>query len=687
MLRTHRLACALGCALVLTIAAPSADAARKRKAKAKPAAEAHAPACTDFYAFANEAWLKANPLPSGVPSLSAMQQLEQRARGQQMALLDAAMASPQEGTQRWLGDFWASGLDEAAIERAGATPIAPLLERVEKIRRAKDIPGVIASLHASGIPAAFRFGADIDLDAPGRHIGYFSQGGLGLPDPGFYTRTDAETRQLLGRYNGYVQKILTLAGTPADKAAAEAQLVIDLETRLARAARPLADLRDARANYAPVATSSLDKTWRRLQLTEFLETQGVSADTVSIAHPAYFEALDGLVGSLKPAQWKAWLRWRVADAMAPYLARAWRDAHFEFHGRVLAAETAPAQRRDAVLDAVNRFAGPVLGGEYARRQLMPAATTRATEITSNVRRALETAIESDPRLGAPAKAEAKAKLAALRVDIGAPPSDMGATAAGLPALERASFGGNVLKASAWRHAAEMRRIGTSGADRANNVLPQQPVLAYDVPNNRLVATAAVLQAPVLDPNADPASQHGAFGALVGRELVHAIDGKGRFIDAQGRPRDWWTPAEAAAWDSLASRITGQYGNRPVPQAPSTRLDGQRVRDVALADQAGLELAWKAFDMAQPGTDRNARQAFFLAWARLWPQQLAPEAASLFATSAWPPGAWRANGPLINMSGFGDSFGCKAGAPMQANAEQRIVLWPAIAPVAAGGKGK
>ncbi|MBM7093444.1 hypothetical protein JTP67_34045, partial [Streptomyces sp. S12] len=210
-------------------------------------------------------------------SVSALDTLAGNARRQQLELLNTAMSAPQGNVQKLLGDFWASGLDEAAVERDGSQPIAPLLGRINAIKKSKDIPASIAALHQVGIPVLFNFGADIDLKDLERHIGYFSQGGLGLPDPAYYTRTDNDTRQLLAQYNVYVQKILTLTGTPKDKLAAESQLVIDLETRLARASKPLSALRDPVANYAPVATASLGKTYKRLQLGDFLKAQGVSA--------------------------------------------------------------------------------------------------------------------------------------------------------------------------------------------------------------------------------------------------------------------------------------------------------------------------------------------------------------------------------------------------------------------------
>jgi putative endopeptidase len=297
----------LTCALLLTLIAgaiaPDATAAKKKAAKSRASAVAAPAACTDFHAYANASWLKSNTLLPDVSSLSAMEQLGDHARQQQIDLLNAAMTAPQGNVQKLLGDFWASGLDEAAVERDGANPVAPLLGRINAIRKAGDVSAAIAALHQVGIPVVFNFGADVDLNDLNRHIGYFSQGGLGLPDPAYYTRSDADTRRLLGQYNGYVQKILVLTGTPAEKAAAEAQQVIDLETRIAQASRPLPDLRNPRTNYAPVAVDGLAKSYRKLQLAEFLKAQNVCDDSVSLAIAQVFAQLDALVAGLRPAQW------------------------------------------------------------------------------------------------------------------------------------------------------------------------------------------------------------------------------------------------------------------------------------------------------------------------------------------------------------------------------------------------
>lgn len=664
------LACALAFALI-AVHAPADAAPRK---KAAPTARSSAPnACTDFYAHANRGWLETNLLTPGTTSVSALGQMTLRARQQQIDLLDTAMQAPQGQVQKLLGDFWASGLDEAAVERDGANPVAPLIARINAIRKPKDVAPAIAALHQVGIPVAFHFGADVDLADTSRHIGYFSEGALGLPDPAFYSRTDAGARGVMERYRAYVTKILTLAGSQPTQVAAETQSVIDIESRIAQASRPLAGLQDPRSNYAPVPTAGLAKQFRGLQLGEFLKAQGVTDDQVSMANPALFTLLDTLAAGLPPTQWQAYLRFRVGDAMAPYLSKPWRDASFDFRGRVLAGQVAPAQRQQAVLDAINLAAGPMLGREYVARYLPAPSRMNAEQIAGQVRNALSAAIDRDMRLGPAARTEAKAKVAALKIEIGAPRRDLDYT---VQPMGRGSFGSNMLIASTWRHREEMRRIGRGNADRRWDVLPQEPALVYDVPQNRLIVTAAMLQPPVLDTLQPLAAQYGAYGALVGHELSHVIDTRGRLINARGEAHDWWTPAETAGWSTLASRMAGQASVQPYPELAGVKLNGALVDDVLIADQAGIELAQAAFQQAQPGAPKEVWQAFYQGWAHLWPERLGVDVATeRAATSTYPPGRWRTNLPLMNQPMFATAFTCKAGTPMQPAAAQQVRLWP------------
>jgi putative endopeptidase len=690
-LRALALSTGLAAAAAMLASMP-AGAATKRAPAKQPAI---APACQDFYGQANADWLKANMLVAGTGLQSALGELADRAHQQQFDMLDEDMRGAQGGVAKLLGDFWASGLDEAAVERDGANPIAPLLSRIDSIRRTKDVPAAIAALHQVGIPVLFNFGPDVDLDDMTRHIGYFSQGGLGLPDPAYYTRTDADAKALFDRYRDYVGKLLTLAGTRPERLQADVQAVVDLETRIAQASRPLSLLRDPRENYAPLAIAGLDRQFRHLQLQAFLQAQGVADDSVSLANPQLFAQLDTLVDGLKPDQWKAYLRYQVAAAMAPYLSKAWRDVDYGFRGTVLRGETAPAPRREQVLAAMNLAAGPMLGHEYAARYLPADARVRAQEIAVQVRDALGRGIERAAWMTPPTREQAKAKLAQLKIEVGVPARDLDYT---VQPMGRGSFGGNMLIASTWRHREEMKRIGRGNADRRWPVLPQQPALAYDPAQNRLIVTAAMLQAPVFDLAREPAANYGAFGALVGHELTHGFDGIGRNVDATGAVRDWWTPADATAWESVLSAVSVQYGAYPWPGLPGTFVAGAQTRVEDAADIAGVELALDAMQAslpaaapspvgaspapakksaqpAPPDPAQVAKQFFYQGWARLWAQQMSADVAQrLAATDVHAPGQWRANGPLANDPGFGAAFSCAAGTPMQRAAPQQIKVW-------------
>ena len=661
------LAIALGISLATLVPTHDAFAAKKKAARA-PAVSAQ---CSDFYDATNAGWLKANPVPQ-TGATTALGQLVDRSRQQQRELLDAAMKAPQGNVQKLLGDFWASGLDEAAVEADGSNPIAPLLTRINAIKKAKDVPASIAALHQVGIPVAFNFGPDVDLKALDRHIGYFMQGGMGLPDPAFYTRTDADTVALMGRYRNYVKQILALTGTPAAKLDAESQAVIALETELARNAQSLAGINNPFNNYAPISTKELNSRYRNLQLDAFLKAQGVDDDLVSLADPGLFKQLDGMVTKLKPDQWKAYLRWRVGDSMAPYLSKAYRDAEFEFRGRVLRGETLPPQRWEDVLDAINVAAGPMVGREYASRYLSAEDRRQAAWIVDKVREVQIEAVKNSSWMSAEAKTEAQAKLAALKIEIGTPLRDLDYS---VQPMGRGSFGGNMLIASTWRHREEMKRIGKGNADRRWDVLPQQPSLAYDLAQNRLIVTAAILQGPVFNAKADAADKFGSFGGLVGHELTRAIDAKGALVDAKGELRSWWTPADKTAWTLLGSRVAAQYSAYDFPGVKGAKVNGALTQEENLADIAGLELAWAAYTAQEPKAKQAQQQGFFRAWSALWAQQLSPnEAVRRLTADIRAPGLWRSNGTLANLPAFGATFSCKAGQPMQRSEAEQIKVW-------------
>jgi len=684
-----RIPCFLLAALVF-LTSPDADAQRRRAAK-PPTPPPIPTACIDFHQDTHREWLAAHPSISGMPTLSALGDMRAHARSQQQALLDELMSDPRNAAQQRLGALWASGLDEAAIEADGLTPIAPLLAQINAIRRASDVPPVLAALHQVGIDAGFSFSAQPDPDGSGLLMATLSEGGMGLPDPDYYLRADAQTRNLLAHYTLYVQQILHLTGTPEAALRAQMTEVLNLETRLARHSRPLAAMRDGAPDDDASGDTDADqpqrplridvieanRRYRSLQLPAFLKALDVHAAQIVVSNPALLPALNRFVAGLKPEQWKIYLRYQLARAMASFLTRDFREATFTFYSQFLSGRSIPApSRRIEVLAATNILLGPELAHEYMARYLEPDSIDAATRIATHVRQALQRGIEHNLWMSQSSKTEAHAKLEALKIEIGAPGTGLDDAPDGLPTLTGGGFGRYALTVFRWRVARDLRRIGHSDTSANDwDVLPQEPMLAYDLLRNRLIVSAAALQPPIFDPAADLPAQYGSYGALVGRELSRAVDHHGRWIDASGHWRSWWTDADNAAWEALLARVAAQYSLWSWPNTPGVKIDGERSAGDNIADIAGIELAFMALEADQSALDDPARNLFFRSWAGLWREQTSPEAALYNASiQRHVPGQWRSNGPLSNHPAFARTYRCPPVADMTRPADEQIAIW-------------
>lgn len=661
---------------LLLLAVDSTAAATKSKPKQKKASQ-YAPIvsglpCSDFYAQVNGEWLKAHPAPAA-GSVSAFDALRANARAQQRALLEDLAREPHGDADRALGTLWTDGMNEAAIEAAGAAPLQPLFDRIGKVSKPKDLPGVIADLHAAGVPVLFNFSADVDLKDFDRQLGYANQGGLGLPDPDYYTRTDTDTRALLGRYRTYVEAILRLSGTPADKVSIASSWVLSIEMQLAQASLPLVQLRDPNNAYLPVTVRDLQKAYPNLAFDKFLRAQHADDDHVSLAHTGFFQAADRLLASVPVEQWQAYLRFHTANALAPYLSRGFQDAHFQLYDRVLDGDQQPQPRAVMVLDAVDRALGETMGHAYAERYLPQAAKDSAIRVADGVRAAMKHALEHNAWMDAPTRAAALAKLDKLRIEVGE--SSRKASVAGL-ALGGGSFAADMLAAAAWSHQRDMAAVGKRTSERRWPVLAQVPDVSYDLVQNRVVVTSAFLQSPLFDAGADSAQQYGALGSLLGHQLHYAFDSKGRTIDADGQLRDWWTPLASASYEQRTAPIIAQYDGYAAVGA--VKVNGRQTRDENLADLAGVELALDAFKASTPSQPiakdaLTSVRRFFEAYAEVWQRSAATDTLTAeVSTSIQAPAKYRVNGPLANLAEFGQSYACKAGQPMQSTTP--VSIW-------------
>ncbi len=633
------------------------------------------PACRDFYQYANGGWLNATPVPPGRESIGTFDVLIERNRAQQEALLQEILQQPKSELDGIIADFVASGFDEAGVEAAGLGPVAALLAEVDALAKPKQLPQLLARWHARGIPVALRFDAGDDLKSPDQVIAYATQGGLILPDRDYYLRQDADARELLGHYRGYVQTLLGLAGST--NAEADSARALTMEIRLATASLDLLQLRDPNNSYRPIETRELNKRYPAMRWNDFLKAQGVGKlKALSLAPASFFDVLEKMLAQTPLDDWKPYLKLQVLDAMAPYLGSAFVGAHDQFHGALLRGQAAPPDRTRRVLAAADLALGDAIGQRFVERYLPEPAQVAAAQVVDDVRAALRQRLSSAPWLGEASRALAVAKLDALDVQLARPAQWR--SLEGLK-LSRSSYAGNVLAAADLRN---RLRMATIGGKRSEELFPlaTQLVNGYYAPNrNQLVLSAGLLQPPLFDVNADAAQNYGALGAMVGHELMQGFDAVGQLFDASGALQGGWTVAEREAYLARTQPLETQYNAYTAVGA--IKVNGRLTRTKNTADLAGLELAYAAFstrvgDVKLPQREgQSPAQRFFLSWAGLWRRNdLEPALVARLSVDVHAPPRQRVNGPLLNMPAFAEAFACKAGLPMTLKRAQQVHFW-------------
>ncbi len=635
------------------------------------------PACRDFYQFANGGWLKSTPVPAERESFGTFDVLKERNRAQQEALLAEILQQPKDSLDGLIADFVAAGLDEAGIETAGLAPIAGLLAEIDALKKPKQLPALLASWHARGLPVLFRFDAGDDLRQPEQVIAYASQGGLVLPDRDYYLRQDADSRELLGHYRGYAQTLLGLAGS-AD-AAGDSARALAMEIRLAGASLDLLQLRDPNTSYQPISARDLIKRYPSMQWKQFLKAQGLAKlKTLSVAPTAFFDTVAQMLSTTPLEDWKPYLKLQVLDAMSPYLGSGFVNAHDGFHGALLAGQATPPDRTRRVLAAADLALGDAVGQRFVARYLPAPAQAAAQQIVDDVRAALRIRLANAPWLSESSRTAAVDKLDALDMRIAKPLEWR--SFEGLK-LSRSSYAGNVLAAAALRN---RQRMAAIGGKRSAELfpLPTQLVNGYYAPNrNQLVLSAGLLQSPLFDPAADAAENYGTLGAMIGHELMQGFDVTGQLFDKTGALQGGWTVPERDAYLARTKALETQYDAYTAVGA--IKVSGRLTRSKNTADLAGLELAHAALrarigDLKLPQAQGyTPEQRFFLSYARLWRRNdLESALVRRLSTDVHAPPRQRVNGPLLNMPEFANAFACKAGQPMFKKATEQVRIWAA-----------
>ncbi|HEY3350976.1 MAG TPA: M13 family metallopeptidase [Thermoanaerobaculia bacterium] len=656
-------------------------------APAKPKAidpadfDASAKPCEDFYQFANGAWLAAHPIPADRSSYGGFEQLRDRNREVVKKILDETSGKadwPKGTPQQKVSDFYATGMDAAAREKAGAAPLAPSFATIAKLKSADDLPAVLAELHLTGANAGFGFRVAPDARDSTRTIGVFSQGGLGLPDRDYYLKDDAKSKDLREAYRAHVAKVLELVGDAPETARAGADVVLAIETQLAKVSITRVENRDPQKTYNKKTLAALNAEAPGFDFAKFLADMGASASTeVNVRQPGFFVGFAAYARSIPPADWRTYLRWHAARAAAPFLSKAFQDEDFAFSGKKLngTPEQEPTWRR--VQAATDMALGEAVGPIYVARAFSPKAKERMRVLVENMRAALKERIEALPWMGAETKAQAQRKLAAFNVKIGYP--DVWKDYSALTISRDVPFAENVRRARVFETKRNLAKLGKPIDRKEWNMTPPTVNAYYNASLNEIVFPAGILQPPFFYEDADDAVNYGGIGVVIGHEMSHGFDDSGSQYDADGNLKNWWTAEDRKAYDARTALIVKQFdAYKPLPDQA---INGKLTLGENIGDLGGIKVAYAAMQKAYAGKSKEKidgftpEQRFFLSYATIWRSQYRDEAMRVqLNTNPHSPGKWRALGPPSNLPEFYDAFGCADGTPMRRAEADRPSIW-------------
>ncbi|MBA3562512.1 MAG: peptidase M13 [Gammaproteobacteria bacterium] len=661
----------------------------------------------NFYEYVNGKWLEGTAIPPDKSNYGAFTELEDQAESNQREIIENAAQPYMDGETQpaaepataaeaiaqeeqaeaeeegaadeseadKIGKFYASFVNSAVIEEAGVQPLQDELEKIGNIKTPEDLVAYAGYSQKLGLARPFAFFVNQDAKNSLEYIGYMFQNGLGLPDRDYYSDAGERFTQIRASYLEYIEKLLTLAGV--ENAAAKAQTIMELETRLAEASWTQIANRDRDKTYNKHTIESANELTPGLDWEAFTEAAGIGdAGEVVISQPSYFEALATAFQEVPVEHWQGYFTFHLLDTYAPYLSEPYVTANFDFRGRTLSGieENEPRWKRG--VQAANAVLGDAIGKLYVEKHFKPEAKERMDEMVANLRQAFEMSIDDLEWMSEETKQEAQAKLAKFTPKIGYPTKwdDYSGLAVVVDELA-----GNMIRSNAVEYERMIDKLGEP-VDREEWFMTPQTVNAYyNSGMNEIVFPAAILQPPFFNVEADDAVNYGAIGAVIGHEFSHGFDDQGSKSDGDGNLRNWWTPADLEEFRERGQGLVDQYD--AFSPLEGMNVKGELTLGENIGDLAGLTMAHRAWELSLDGEQApviegfTGDQRFFMGWAQIWRRKYQEdELRKRLLTDPHSPSEFRVNGVLPNMPTFYEAFPVEQGDGMYVPSDERVSIW-------------
>jgi putative endopeptidase len=610
-----------------------------------------------------------HPIPADRSYVAVFQQMRDLNKARITSILEKAAEPKGTRTSEELkiGDYYASCMDEKAIESKSGETLRAELDHIDGIKSADDLAEEVARLHMFGADAIFSSYADQKLHDASQVIAYLDQSGLNLPSADYYTSSDAEMGKAREEYRAHLEKVFRLLGrsqegTPADD-------VLGIETALAKVSLTPVQRRDRTAWYHEMREAQLLQLAPGFAWERYFAAVGIAPkEEINVALPKYMQGVDDLARNRPMQAWRNYLRWELVRVATPALSLPYRQEEFNFYSSTLRGVKEASPRAEQCVELTNRDLGEAVGKVYVQNYFPPESKQRVVAMVNRIRQSMQQDFREISWMADSTRKEAVDKLERVQVLIGYP--DRWRDYSTLE-IQRGDALGNAFRAQQFEFRRQRDKIGKPVVRGEFYELPQGVEGYHDNPLNEVVFTAGILQPPYFDPSMDDAVNYGLAGAVMGHELSHAFDDQGHRFDGEGNMRNWWTAQDEKNYHDRAACFVRQYSSYTA--VADVKVDGQLTLGENIADNGGLQLASRAFEGNQPGGKGQAQskidgytpeQRFFLGWAQWRCMNATDKTARVWAaTDAHSPGRWRVNGVVSNMPQFSRAYHCKAGDTM------------------------
>jgi len=637
--------------------------------------------CDDFFEFANGTWRANNPIPASMTRWSKRWQAGESAKDRLHEILEAAAAdkgAPKGSTEQIIGDYYGACMDEARVNARGTEPIQPWFRKIDAARNVAGLEPVMAEMHDILVEVPFGFGGQPDPHKPSWVQADISASGLGLPDRDYYLKPEPRFKEAREKYAAHVAAMLELAGWDSKSAAAAAQTILAMETRLAQASLDNVALRDPAATDHNTTFRQLEALAPHLDWAAYFKSRQLATDVdLNVEEPKFIEEVDRQIEQTPLADWKIYLKWHLLNSLANSLSEPFVEEEFAFNGKYLAgvAELKPRWKR--CVESSDQLFGEALGKKYVEKYFPPAAKARMQEMVRNLLAAMRDEILSRPWMSDDTKEKAMAKIATFNPKIGYPDKwkDYSHVDVRRDALFEDMIAGRKFVAE------DDRSTIGKAVDRGRwGMTPPTSDASYNPLMNQIEFPAGILQPPAFDGNAVDAVNYGAIGVVIGHEISHGFDDQGAQYDFLGRLRNWWTETDLKDFQSRAACVADQFDHYYIEN--DIHHNGKLVLGESIGDLGGAQIAFLAYEKSLAGKPRPAdidgftpEQQFFIAWGQFRGDEIRPEAQRLMvATDPHPIAKYRVIGPLSNLPEFQKAWSCRPDAAMVRPESKRCDVW-------------